>query len=364
MALAVRFDFVYVGTCTHTTPDGRGRAEGIYICKFDRASGHLEIVKTVQGVINPSFLTTSADHKFLYAVNETSGFTGQTDGSVSAFAVDSMSGALTLLNTQPTLGASPCYISINKTGQWAFTANYFGGSVTVLPIELDGQLGGPTVYQHHGHSIHPKRQTAPHAHSIISDPDDQYIVAADLGLDRIFVYRLDTQTGHLLPNMMPEIKTTPGSGPRHLAFHPNGRYLYVVNELDSTVSVYDYDPSGNFGFVQNYSTLPSDFSGANLSADIHIAPSGKFLYVSNRGYNGITVFAIDYKTGYLSNAAYFASEGQSPRNFTFDTTGNWLLVANEGSDNVTVFKVDMQSGALFPTGRRLAVPAPACVTFR
>ncbi len=353
---------VYVGTYTHT--GSTYRSEGIYVYRMDAATGILTFVGAVAGIINPSFLAISADCRFLYAVNELFESTGETEGELSAFAIDSRSGLLNLLNVQGTRGTLPCYVHINPQARLAFVANYGSGSVTVLPIAEDGRLEVPIqIIEHHGSSINMPRQAAPHVHSILLDSAARYALVTDFGIDKIVVYQLDRANAETPLLRVREVAVPAGSGPRHMAFHPNGRFLYVVNELSSTVTAFAYHQTGGtLAVLQNVTTLPEDFTGTNLCGDIHVAPSGAYLYVSNRGHDSMSIFAIDHTTGHLTIVGFVPTQGRTPRNFAFDPTGSWLLVTNQDSNTVVQFKVDRVSGQLTPTGQVVAVPTPSFVT--
>jgi 6-phosphogluconolactonase len=242
-------------------------------------------------------------------------------------------------------------------------ANYGGGSVAVLPIQEDGQLGAATdVVQHVGSSIHPTRQQEPHAHSITLDPTNRYALACDLGLDQVLIYRFDSAAGKLAPNDPPGAPLRPGAGPRHLAFHPSGRYVYVINELDSTLTVFAWDETrGTLREIHTMPTLPEDFAGKNTCADLHVAPSGRFVYGSNRGHDSIVIFAINAQTGELSYVGHESTRGQTPRNFAIDPTGTFLLAANQRSDTIVSFRINQETGKLTPTGQVTRVPTPVCI---
>ena len=271
--------WIYVGAYTNL-PGGR---DGITLYNFDPASGKLTFASAVSDVVNPSFLTVSADRRFLFAVNEVGSFAGQPGGGLSAYAIDPASGALTFLNTQPTHGADPCYVSTDRAGKWAFVANYSGGSLTIFPIHADGHLGEAVlVDQHHGHGVDPVRQDAPHVHSVILDPTERLLLVADLGLDQIMIHQFDHGTGKLIAHDPAAITTAPAAGPRHMAFHPNGRFFYQLNELNMMVGAYRYQ-DGSFAEIQTISTLPVDFHAENTAADLHLSADGRFLYASNRG---------------------------------------------------------------------------------
>lgn len=353
---------IYVGTYTHL-PNQPNRSESIYIYAFDSSSGKLDFQSVVHDVVNPSFLTISKDRQFLFAVNEVDAFSGISGGAVSAFAIDPESAHLSLINAQPTHGASPCYVTLDATEKWAFVTNYMGGSIAVFPVADDGRLGEATaVIQNQGYSINPTRQEAPHPHSIVFDPTQRYAFVADLGLDQILIFRFDAASGQLLPHDPPAFVTEPGAGPRHLEFHPNSRYLYVSNELNSTVTVYTCDlEHGALKHQQTISAVPDDFVGINWIADIHVMRSGLFLYVSNRGHDSIAVFAINQQDGSLTLVETVSSGGQTPRNFSFDLNDSFLLVANQDSHNLIVFQMDKSNGRLTPTTSAISIPSPVCV---
>jgi 6-phosphogluconolactonase len=352
---------VYVGTYTQTGDSQPNRSESIYIYEFDGHTGNLEFRNVIHDVVNPSFLTFSKDRRHLFAVNELAEFAGVPGGGVSAFSLSPESASF--INAQPTHGSYPCYIKLDSTEKWALVANYGGGNITVLPIADDGQLGAATaVIQNHGHTGPHPQQDTPHAHCIIFDSDQRYVFAADLGLDQILIFRFDSVNGQLLPHTIPTIATEPGAGPRHVEFHPNGRYLYVSNELNSTIGVFDYDSSqGTLKHKQTISTLPEDFVGINSVADIHVTRSGLFLYLSNRGHDSIAVFSIDPDQGSLSLIEIASSGGQTPRNFALDLNDNFLMVANQESHNLIVFQIDKNSGRLKQTAHMLSISSPVCV---
>jgi 6-phosphogluconolactonase len=303
-----------------------------------------------------------AGHRRLYAVNETQTFRGAKSGGVSAFAVDQRTGNLTLLNQQPSNGASPCYISLDRNGKAALVANYVSGTVSLLPVGADGQLALPTATdQHEGQGPH-KNQTGPHAHCIVTDPANAYAFSVDLGTDRVDGYRLDAAKGQLTRIPEPAFVARPGAGPRHLTFHPNGQRAYLINELNSTVTALAYDASaGRFSELQTVSALPADYVGDNSCADIHVSPDGRFLYASNRGHNSIAVFAIDATRGTLTPVQDVDTQGKTPRNFALDPSGRLLLVANQNSNNLVSYRVDAFSGLLTPTGQQATVPSPMFV---
>ena len=351
---AGRPSLVYVGTNV-----GTAGANTIFLYHLAPATGVLTRLSAQAGGANPTYLTMDAAHRRLYAVSETSTFRGAPGGGVSAFAVDQRTGGLTLLNQQPSGGASPCYISLDHDGRAVLVANYLGGNVALLPVAADGLLAAPTATdQHAGSGPHPN-QAGPHAHCIVPDPANAFAFAVDLGTDQVLGYRLDAALGRLTPLPAPAFVARPGAGPRHLTFHPNGRLAYLINELNSTVTALAYDAAtGHFSELQTLSALPAGYAGANSCADIHVARDGRFLYASNRGHNSIAVFAIDTTTGTLTPVQDVDTQGQTPRNFALDPSGRLLLVANQNSNSVVTFRVDTQTGRLTPTGQTVEVPSP------
>lgn len=354
--------FVYVGT--YTDSGSQGRAEGIFVYRFDSATGALRLVSSMADVVNPSFLAFDPTYRYVYAVNEVSTMAGQAGGAVSAFAIDHASGGLKLLNQQRSHGAAPCYLSVDQTGRWLLGANYGGGSIFIMPIAEDGRLKAATSVIRHGSDQESSEQPTAHAHALLPDPRNRFVLATDLGLDTVFVYRLDTANGTLTTNDPPGVQSQTGAGPRHLAFHPNGRYVFVINELDSTLSSYAYDADdGRLEPIHTASTLPAGWDGENSGADLHLAPSGRFAYGSNRGHNSIAVFAIDEQTGRFTIIEHVATQGATPRNFALDPAGEWLIVANQTSNTLVTLRVDRESGTLTATGNTLEVPSPVCVMF-
>jgi 6-phosphogluconolactonase len=350
---------VYVGTYT------RGESEGIYIYRMDPETGSLEPVGKAINIMNPSFLAISPQKSHLYAVNEVQSFSGERSGAVSSFRINQETGELTLLNSKPSGGTSPCYVTVDGTGRNVLAANYSSGSLCVLPVMEDGTLGDATeIVQHEGSSVNPKRQEGPHAHSIVVDPSNRYVYAADLGIDKIMIYKFDSDKGKLTPNDQPWVSTQPGAGPRHFTFHPNEKFAYVINELDSTIVAFSYDgESGRLKPIQTVSTLPEGYEGINYPADIHVSPSGRFLYGSNRGHDSIVIYRIDEETGRLSLIGHESTRGQFPRNFAIDPTGDFLLAANQNSNNIVGFRIDQETGLLEPTGEETRVPTPVCIKF-
>lgn len=348
---------VYIGTYSGA------KSKGIYVSRLDPASGALAPAEVAAEVANPSFLAIHPNRKFVYSVNEISDSNGKRTGAVSAFAVDPQSGQLTLLNQQSSEGAGPCHLVVDKAGKNVLVANYGGGSCASLPIGADGRVQKATsAIQHAGKSVNPGRQEGPHAHSINLDAANKFAFVADLGLDKVLVYRFDSAGGTLAANDPPFTAVAPGSGPRHFAFHPSGRYAYVINEMANTVVAFVYDAGrGSLQEIQTISTLPADFKQESYTAEVVAHPSGKFLYGSNRGHDSIAIFAIDGSTGKLTAAGHQLTEGKTPRNFAIDPSGTYLLAENQGSDTIVVFRIDQATGALKPTGHKLEVPSPVCV---
>jgi len=349
----------FVGTYTRGTD-----SEGIYQCRLNTKTGEIRQVGVTKGVDNPSFLAIHPSGRFLYCVNEVGDFRGEASGAVSAFAISPDDAGLHLLNQQSSGGAAPCHIVIDRTGRHVLVANYSGGSVASIPIGSDGQLGMITsLMRHQGASVDPNRQKGPHAHSINVDADNRFAVAADLGLDKLLVYQFDAANGTLAANATPGIAIKPGSGPRHFAFHPQGGFGYVVNEMALTVTALAYNSQrGVFSTLQTIATVPDDADRTGLStAEIRVHPTGKFLYASNRGHDSIAVFRIEPESGQLALVEIEPTQGKTPRNFCLDPTGTFLLAENQSSGTIVVFRIDQASGALMATGHSVAIPAPVCI---
>ncbi len=350
---------VYIGTYTHTA------SKGIYAYRFTPATGDIVPLGVVAETAHPSYLIVHPNHRFLYAVNEHETAT-ESGNTITAFAMDTKTGKLTFLNRVSSKGVGPCHIAIDKTGKILVAANFGSGSVAAFPIHSDGKLGDASAFiQHQGSSIDPERQAGPHAHCVVFSPDNRFVIVADRGLDKVFVYRLNLSTGSLDPNDPPFIVLHPGWGPRHLAFHPNGKYLYVVSEMGSRLTTLDYDAAdGALKEVQSVSALPDGFTGRNVSAEVQVDRAGRFVYGSNRGDNSIGVFAIDANTGTLTLVEHVSTQGKTPRNFSLDPTGAYLFAANQDSANIVIFRVDQSTGKLTPTGKVLTdATEPTCVLF-
>lgn len=348
---------MYVGTYTS------GKSEGIYGYHFNPESGQLTRFTSI-GSINPSFLAIDRTKRYLYAVNEVGQYAGKQGGAVSAYKIEYGKGTLHLLNEQATQGADPCHLSIDNKKSALFVANYTGGSVSVMQLRSDGTLGLVMDLEQHQGSGPKEQQKGPHAHCIILDRLERHAFAADLGIDKVMIYKFDRVYAKLTPAKQPFAELPAGAGPRHLTLHPTGKFLYVINELDSTMTAFRYNEvNGTLTHIDTVSTLPGDFSGVSYCADVHISPSGKFLYGSNRGHNSIVVFEIDPRSGKLKLVQHVSTQGNWPRNFTLDPSGRFLLVANQRSDNVVTFSVDRSTGRLTPADHIEEIPSPVCLKF-
>jgi 6-phosphogluconolactonase len=352
--------FAYVGTYTSKTA-----SKGIYAYRFDAEKGQLTPIGVAAETADPSFVAVHPSGKYLYAVNEIGNFNGAVSGAVSAFAIDAKTGVLKFLNQVPTRGAGPCYVSLDQTGAYVLVANYDSGSIASFPVHGDGSLGTASGFvQHSGTGPNKERQEGPHAHWIGTSPDNRFALAVDLGLDQVIVYGFDDSKGIFTPMLSGFAKVKPGSGPRHLAFHPNGKFAYVLSEMESSVTVFSYKAkTGSFSSLQTISALPNDYSGPKEAAEIAVHPLGKFLYASNRGHDSIAAFAIDQKKGTLKSLGQVLTGGKTPRHFAIDPTGAYLLVENQESNNIVIFQIDPASGNLTPTGQTVEVPSPVCLTF-
>ncbi|MBZ5633051.1 MAG: lactonase family protein [Acidobacteriia bacterium] len=339
---------VYVGTYTS------GASKGIYAFRLNSSTG-----KTTEPILavessNPAFLALHPSGRFLYSANENA------NGMLSAFATGEK---LMLLNSVSSRGAGPCHVSLDRTGKWLFAANYNSGSVAVFPVGADGKLGdASTVVQHSGSSVNRERQEGPHAHEVVVSADNQFVLVPDLGADRVVIYRFDAAKGTFAPGTPAFVKAAPGAGPRHLAFAPDGKFVYVLNELAASITTFRYE-NGSMNELQTISTLPADFAGAKSGAEIAVHPSGKFLYASNRGHDSIAVFRIDSSKATLTAAGHAPTQGKTPRNFAIDPTGAYLLAANQDSGTVVVFAIDPKTGGLSPTGQVVQIPSPVSLVF-
>ena len=350
---------VYLGTYT------RRESRGIYVSDLNMTSGALSEPRLAAATDNPTFLAIHPSGRFLYAAGGAMRIDGKATGLVTAFAMDKTTGKLMQLNRQSSGGRGPCHVVVDANGRCALAANYSSGSIASLPIGPDGKLRpAASVIQHKGSSVNKRRQGGPHAHSINLDRANRFAVAADLGADKLFVYNFDSAKGTLKPHDPPAVKLAPGAGPRHFAFHPSGKFAYVINELDSTITAFAFDAKkGTLAKLPTVSTLPADFKGSNTTAEVQVHPSGKFLYGSNRGHDSLAILVIDSKSGKLTPVGHQPTGGRTPRNFGIDPTGRYILAANQNSNNVVVFQVDQATGKLKPTGSSITVSAPVCVKF-
>lgn len=351
--------WVFIGTYTDH------KSKGIYRFELDTATGKLTGGELAAEAVNPSFLAVHPTHHFLYAVSEVDEFNGKRSGAVTGFTLDPADGKLGKLNSQPSGGDGPCHLVVDRAGRHVLVANYAGGNGSVLPIGDDGRLGRATSFvQHKGSSVNKERQEAAHAHSINLDPAGRVAVIADLGMDKVMVYRYDADKGTLTSADPPSVDTAPGAGPRHFAFHPSKPFAYVINELDCTVLPLAFDAAGaSFKPLQAVNTLPVPLKPEYTCAEVQVHPSGRFVYGSVRGQNSIAVFTVDQKTGALTPAGRASQNIKTPRNFGIDPTGHFLIVANQDGDSLVVFRIDQKTGALEPTGQVVEVATPVCVKF-
>jgi 6-phosphogluconolactonase len=350
---------VYVGTYT-----GK-ESKGIYVYRFDPATGESGSIGLAAATDNPSFLAVDPNNRFLYATNELDTFHNESTGAISTFAIDRKSGKLTLLQQVSSLGGGPTHLSLDKSAKYLMVANYTNGSAAVFPIKNDGRLGPHSAFvQNAGSSVNPNRQTGPHAHSIQVTSDNRFAMVADLGLDKLLVYRFNAGEGSLTSTSFKSAGLAPGAGPRHIALPPSGKFVYVVNEMASTVTVFAYEPSmGKLTEKQTISTLEKKFAGENFAAEILVDSKGRFLYVSNRGDDSIAVFSIHPDSGNLTPLEWISSGGKTPRNIAIDPTGKWMFAANQNSNDITLFRIDSSNGRLMQTSRSFKVPSPICIGF-
>ncbi|CCH52900.1 6-phosphogluconolactonase [Fibrisoma limi BUZ 3] len=350
-------DILYVGTYSV-----RG-SRGLYVYAFDRATGTVELVQAVDNPNSPSFLALHPSGHFLYAVNERDEQGDEHFGTVYAYAIDPQSGHLTFINQQVSLGKAPCHISIHQSGKLAFVSNYGSGSLAVLPIREDGSLAEATqLLTHTGSSVDEERQDAPHVHSATLSPDGRWLYASDLGTDKVHAYRVDADQHTLSPHETPYVAVSPGSGPRITAVHPDGRHVYGIKEMSSTVAVFTRHPETDaFALLQDdVPFLPEQYEGERSGGDIHVDAAGRYLYTTNRGNNTLAIFRIG-DNGALSPVGLHYTGGDQPRNFWIDPNGDYVLVAHEETDNITVFKRDKQTGDVAATGYEISVPSPVCL---
>lgn|SRR5882724_1843371 len=345
---------VYFGTYTGA------KSKGIYVSKFDPATGKLSAPELAAEMRNPTFLAVHPGGHFLYSVNEVNG------GTVNAFALDSKTGKLTPLNQKSSGGSGPCHLAVDASGKCLLVANYNSGSIAALPIQGDGSLGEvAAMIQHTGSSINLQRQAGPHAHFICPSPDSRFAFVCDLGLDKVLSYRLDAAAAKLSPGDPPFTTIEPGAGPRHMTFSPDGKFVYVISEMASTISVFGYNATNAaMTKVQTISTLPKNFAGNSTAAEITMQPSGKFIYASNRGDDSIVLFAANRKSGQLTFVERQSTQGRTPRHFAIDPSGHWLFAENQNSDSVVVFAIDTDTGKLKPTGQLVSIGSPVCAVFQ
>ena len=344
--------YLFVGTYTS------GKSKGIYVYNFDASTANANYISVAEAK-NPSYLAIAPGGNFVYSVDENSG----QQGDVSAFSFNKTNGQLQFINKQQSGGEDPCFISVNNTRKWAIVANYTGGNLSALPIKTDGSLSPVAeLIQHTGTGINKERQEKAHVHSTFLTPDEHFIFTADLGTDKLTIYRFSPNSNKPLAAIKDSVvNVLPGSGPRHFAFHPTKPYVYVIEELTGTVDAFS-NHNGKLTHFQRISSVPKDFKGDDGSADIHVSPNGKFLYASNRGdANSIVIYAIDSATGKLQVKGFQSVLGKHPRNFIIEPTGKFLLVANRDTDNIVIFKINQQTGLLEPTGKQIEVPNPVCL---
>jgi 6-phosphogluconolactonase len=349
----------YIGT--YTTKGSKG----IYVARFDAATGKISSPDLATQAGNPCFLAVHPDQKHLLAAVDAIEPDGSTNSGMAMFAIDRATGRLSLINTQFCGWRAVCHASLDPSGRCALVASYTDGCLAAAPIATNGSLGELTArICHHGSSVNPARQSGPHAHQAVTDPTDRFVFVCDLGMDKIMSYRLDAAAGSLRPNDPPFTVAAPGSGPRHLTFHPNGHFAYVISELANTVTTFGYDSArGALSQLQIASTLPAGFTNFNTAAEVVVHPSGRFLYASNRGQDSVVLFSIDEATGLLSPVEHQSTRGKMPRFIAIDPTGNYLFVANQESDNVVIFRINPADGRLTLTGQSLKVSVPVCIAF-
>jgi 6-phosphogluconolactonase len=345
--------WLYVGT------RGSGPDAGLSCARFDPATGALSAFTLAAKTADPGFFVAHPGGQHIYSCNS------GTPGGVSAFRVDQRTGALTFLNLVGSDGRGPSHVSLDWSGHAVLTANYGGGYVDVVSIEPDGALGELTArVRHQGHGADPVRQSQPHAHCVRVDPANRFALVADLGLDRVYVYRFDASHGTLGPHDPPYATVAPRSGPRHLAWHPNGRWLYLIEELSNRVTLFTWDPTGGrLDAQQTVPTLPSGFGGENIAAELLVRSDGRFAYASNRGHDSVAIFAVDRVDGRLTPVAHVASGGRTPRYMAIDPSNHWLFVANIDSDTIAQFRIDQATGELARVGTPHRQPKPSCLAF-
>ncbi len=350
----------YIGTYTRTEGHVDGKATGIYQVQVEMATGKISNKKTLATLTNPSFISLSPNKKYLYAVSELA-HEDEPTGFIYAYRIGKDS--LDFINRLPTDGQAPCHVSIDATGKFAFVANYVGGVAKMYHIGDRGALTATDKIQVVGKSVHPQ-QDSPHLHSVIISPDNTLALVPDKGTDKIWIFTIDSDNGQLVPFQQPFLKIQDGAGPRHLVWSAKGAFCYVINELDNTANVIQYNKEKKtFTSIQTISTLPADFQGENYCADIQLHPSGQFLYGSNRGHNSIAMYQVDVQTGKLSFLGTASTKGEYPRNFRIGPKGNFLFVANQNTSNITTYEIDLKTGSLQFTGLDFAIETPVCIEF-
>jgi 6-phosphogluconolactonase len=349
---------VFVGTYTNA------ESKGIYAFRFNATTGAFRPMGLAAETSSPSFIVQSPDGRFLFAVNEVDQFSGEAAGSVSSFKIDKQNGTLTLINVQSSKGAAPCHLAVDATGKFLAVANYNGGNFAVLPIGADGSLQpAKTVLNHEGSGPNRERQSGPHAHAVVFDRTNKFLIGTDLGTDRVWIYRFDPATGAATAATPAAVVLPPGSGPRHFAFHPARPLAFVINELNSTMTTLAWsEAAGPLTVKSALSTLPAAFKGSSSTAELAVHPSGRFVYGSNRGHDSIAVFAIS-DDAKLTAVEQEPTQGSTPRHFTIDPSGRWLIAANQGSSTLMTFRIDQGTGALTPAGAPVPAATPVCVLF-
>lgn len=338
-----------------------GKSEGIYVYEFNTSNANSKFLSSTK-ISNPSFLAVSPNKKFVYAVTEDAD-SANNGGGVVAYSFDKKKGTLSLINKQHSGGNHPCYVAVDNSGRWLFAGNYSSGNFSLFSLDDNGSISpAQNTVQHFGKGINPDRQEKPHVHGTFLSADNKKLFVPDLGIDKVMVYGFDAVNGNLAEANPPFIQLPGGSGPRHLDFHPSGKYIYIVEELTAAVAVFTQNERGKYKLLQTISAVPENYKGDLSSADIHVSPDGKFLYISSRGEaNNIAIYSIAAETGILTLAGHQSTLGIKPRNFNFDPTGNFLLAANQESDNIVIFTIDHQTGLLTDTGKRINVPNPVCI---
>lgn len=351
-------EWIYVGTF-----DGRD-SQGLYVFEFDRETLEFTERQTLSDRESPNFQALHPSGEYLYSVSNEA-FSGQTGhGTLTAYRIEDQTGMLSRLNEQSTGGRGAAHVSVDPQGRFVYVSNYSGGNLSVFAIGEDGQVSEAVdVVEHEGSSINEHRQNAPHVHSVIPSVDGRFIYVSDLGIDRIMIYEVNPSTGELRTADNPYVQNTPGAGPRHFTFHPNGQFAYSLEELTSTVAVFDVDPeTGGLIKSQRVDMLPEEFDGDNTAADIHMSPDGRFLYASNRGHDSLVIYEVDPDNGQLHYVEHEGTRGAHPRNFLIDHTGNYVFVANRDADNIVIFERDKETGQLNYTGNQIQVPMVVCIT--